>query len=241
MLGVLTHTGDFVQSLHVHNSHWSVVSNIRCEDGVVKYYDSMYPVSLQTMQLIASLVFSPTSELEVRIMDVGQQTNGSDCGVLAIDFAFDICCGKDPCSVRFDHIYKASLGQVLGGHKVYLLSYTQRNSSGIKCVQKTELHCCCRLPEKVGVDQMAECEVCMVWYCMDIPSEVFDNPDLPWKCKITIGYCGKMINEVKSAWVDIHKNRRNMFLIASASLLSRLHSSLLKSSRIDFKGWGCHF
>ena len=59
------------------------------------------------MQLIASLVFSPASELEVRIMDVGQQTNGSDCGVLTIAFAFafafDICCGEDSCSVRFNH------------------------------------------------------------------------------------------------------------------------------------------
>ena len=53
------HREDFVQILHVHNSHWSVVSNVGCEDGVVNYYDSMYPsISLLTMQLIASLVFS---------------------------------------------------------------------------------------------------------------------------------------------------------------------------------------
>ena len=49
------HRGDFVQILHVHNS---VVSNIGCEDGVVNYYDSMYPsVSSITVQLIASIVF----------------------------------------------------------------------------------------------------------------------------------------------------------------------------------------
>ena len=89
--GFDVHRGDFVQILHVHNSHWSVVSNIGCEDGAVNYYDSMYPsISSITMQLIASLVFSPASELEVKIMDVGQQSNGSDCGVLAIAFAFDI-------------------------------------------------------------------------------------------------------------------------------------------------------
>ena len=64
----------------------------------------MYPsVSSVTMQVIATLVFSLASELEVRILDVGQQSNGSDCGILAIAFAFDICRGKDPCSVRFDH------------------------------------------------------------------------------------------------------------------------------------------
>ena len=84
------------------NSHWSVISSIGCEDGVVNYYDSMYPVSPK-LQLIASPVFSPASELEVKIMEVGQQSNGSDCGILSIAFAFDICGGKDPCSVKFNH------------------------------------------------------------------------------------------------------------------------------------------
>ena len=97
------HRGEFVQILHVHNSHWCVVSNIGCEDGTVNYYDSMYPVSSQTIKLIAMFMFSPASELKVRIMDVGQQSNGSDCGVLTIAFAFDICCGEDPCSARFDY------------------------------------------------------------------------------------------------------------------------------------------
>ena len=180
--------GDFVQILHVHNSHWSVVSNIGCEDGVVNYYDSMYPsVSSVTMQLIATLVFSPASELEVRIMDVGQQSNGSDCGVLAIAFAFDICCGKDPCSVRFDHkSIRHHLTKCLEDCKFTRFPVLgERSFCGIKRVQKTELHCSCRLPEKAG-DKMAECEACKIWYhqhCMDIPSEVFDSSDVPWKCK----------------------------------------------------------
>ena len=186
--GFDVHRGDFVQILHVHNNYWSVVSNIGCED-VVKYYDSMYPsVSSKTMQLIANLVFTPASELEVRIMDVGQQSNGSDCGVLAIAFAFDICCEKDPCSVRFDHkSIRHHLAKCLEDSRFTRFPILgERNSSGIKCIQKTELHCSCRLPEKVGVDQMAECNACKVWYhrhCMDIPAEVFDNSDVPWRCK----------------------------------------------------------
>ena len=57
------HRGEFIQILDVHNSDWSVVSNTGCEDGVVNYYDSMYPsVSSVTMQLIATLVFSSVSE-----------------------------------------------------------------------------------------------------------------------------------------------------------------------------------
>ena len=73
MLGVVMYIGEvFVQILNVHNSHWSVISNIGCKDGVVNYYDTMYPISSATMQLIATLVFSPASELNVRIMDVGK-------------------------------------------------------------------------------------------------------------------------------------------------------------------------
>ena len=88
--------------LYVRNSHWCVVSNVGCDDGVVNYYDSLYPaVSSATMRTIASLIFSPAKELVVKILDVGKQSNSSDCGVYAIAFAFDICSGNDPCSVRF--------------------------------------------------------------------------------------------------------------------------------------------
>ena len=37
-----------------------------------------------------------------RMMDVGRQSNGSDCGVLALAFAYDIC-GNDPCKIKYDH------------------------------------------------------------------------------------------------------------------------------------------
>ena len=37
------------------------------------------------------------------MMGIGKQCNGSDCGVLAIAFAYDICSGNDPCRVKFDN------------------------------------------------------------------------------------------------------------------------------------------
>ena len=68
-------------------------------------YDSMYPsVSTPTIRVIASLIFSSASKLVVRMMDVGKQSNGSDCGVLAIAFAYDICSGADPCKVNFSQL-----------------------------------------------------------------------------------------------------------------------------------------
>ena len=95
------HSGEFVQIIHVRNNHWCVVSTVDCRTGAVHVYDSLY--TKETVRQIASLVNSPSSELRVTMMDVEKQSNGSDCGVLAIAYAFDLCSGLNPCTVRFDH------------------------------------------------------------------------------------------------------------------------------------------
>ena len=106
--------GEFVQIIFVGGCHWCTISNIGCDDGVVNVYDSMYSsASSGTVKLIASLVFSPAKQLVVKMMDVGRQSNVSDCGVLAIAFAYDICSGNDPCKIKYD-VYKAALGRLLG-------------------------------------------------------------------------------------------------------------------------------
>ena len=92
------HSGEFVQIIHVRNNHWCVVSTVGCETGAVHVYDSLF--SKETVRLIASLVYSPCSELRVTMMDVEK---GYDCGILSIAYAFDLCSGLNPCTVRFDH------------------------------------------------------------------------------------------------------------------------------------------
>ena len=78
-------------------------------------YDSLYkPISKETVRLIASLVNSPSSELRVTMMDVEKQSNG---GVLAIAYAFDLCSGLNPCTVRFDHSkIRSHLATCLSGY-----------------------------------------------------------------------------------------------------------------------------
>ena len=73
------------------------MSTVGCQSGVVRVYDSLYKtLSKETVYLIASMVHVPSSDLHTVMMDVEKQSNGSDCGVLAIAYAFDICSGMDP-------------------------------------------------------------------------------------------------------------------------------------------------
>ena len=81
-----------------------VVSTMECKSRVVHAYDSLYKTVLKDLvHLIATIVYSKLPEINIVMMDVEKQTNGSDCGVLSIAYAFDICSGFNPCVVMFDH------------------------------------------------------------------------------------------------------------------------------------------
>ena len=170
--------GEFVQIIFVGGCHWCTISNVGCDHGVVNVYDSMYSsASSGTVKLIASLVFSPAKQLVVRMMDVGRQSNGSDCGVLALAFAYDICSGNDPCKIKYNHrSMRQHLAECL--EKCRLSRFPavgERRTVGVRHTQSVDLHCSCRLPEELG-DKMAECDVCKTWYhkhCMDVPNYVF--------------------------------------------------------------------
>ena len=84
------------------------------------------------MKLIAILVISPAEQLVVRVMDVGRQSNGSDCGVFAIAFAYDICSGDDLCKIKYDHrrhladcLEKCSRFPVVGERRTVGIRHTQ--------------------------------------------------------------------------------------------------------------------
>ena len=183
------HSGEFVQIIHIRNNHWCVVSTVGCESGVVNVYDSLYTsVSDKTIHLIASMVSSSSSKLEIRMMDVAKQLNSSDCGVLAIAYAFDICNRLNPCEVQFEHKkIRQHLAQCLETCQLSRFPILcGRKCASIKSTKTVDLHCTCRMPEETG-DEMAECDLCHVWYhrhCMDIPNEVFGDSDVFWKCKI---------------------------------------------------------
>ena len=150
-------------------------------------YDSLYKtLSKETVRLITSMVHVPSSELKVVMMDVEKQSNGSDCGVLAIAYAFDVCSGMNPCSVRFDHSkIRPHLITCLENCQVSRFPVLGQRESVQRKPKTVELHCSCRMPEEEG-DEMAKCDSCHIWYhrhCMDIPSEVFGESEVHWECK----------------------------------------------------------
>ena len=187
-LSFQVHREEFVQILNIHNYHWCVVTNIGCKDGVVNVYDSLYAsVSNVTARVIASLLFCSAPRLTIRMMDVEEQKNGADCGVLSIAYAYDICSGMDPRKVIYDHMsIRNHLAKCLEECKFSRFPVLrERKSNDVKNVQEIDLHCTCRLPEEKGVD-MAECESCGVWFhrhCEDIPAEVFARSNVHWICK----------------------------------------------------------
>ena len=89
------------------------MSTVGCETGAVHVYDSLCKtLSKETVRLITSLVYNPSSELRVTMMDVEKQSNGSDCGILAIAYAFDVCSGPvllDLITVRSGHTWQRAL------------------------------------------------------------------------------------------------------------------------------------
>ena len=96
------HSGEFVQII---NNNWCVVSTVGCQSGVVRVYDSLYrTLSKETEYLIAHMVHVPSSDLHIVIMDIAKQSNGSDCGVLAIAQWLTLAL-SDLITVRSDHIW----------------------------------------------------------------------------------------------------------------------------------------
>ena len=152
------HSGEFVQIIHVSNNHWALVSTVGCQSGFVRVYDSLRKTDI--VYLIASMVHVLSSDLKIVMMDVAKQSNGSDCGVLANAYAFDICSGMDPCSVRFDHRkITQHLATCLENCQISRFPVLGDRVNVQRQPDTVELHCSCRMPERDG-DQMANCDSC---------------------------------------------------------------------------------
>ena len=176
------------QKVFVSPTGWLTgkVTTVGFENEAVNVYDSLYSsVSSKTIHLNASMTSSSAAKLVVRMMNAEKQSNGSDCGVLAIAYAFDICSGFDPCQVRFDH-------RTIRQHLSACLERCQFSrfpvcgewkSAAVKSSKTVDLHCSCRMPEQPD-DEMAECDKCHVG--ITATAWIF-----PVKCLVMLKFHGK--------------------------------------------------
>ena len=181
----------FVQVLSVGGSHWITASNVGCKEGEVNVYDSMLGRGATTSvkSSIARIMFCPSSPLCLNYMDVTQQRNGYDCGIFSIAYAYDICRGKDPCQVDYNHkSIRRHLATCFEKKNITKFPSVGDRSivNRIRYSELIDLYCVCRMPEKCeGEEDMVECELCRIWFhqkCLDIPDHIFDDKDNSWTC-----------------------------------------------------------
>ena len=74
-----------------------------CTFGELNVYDSrLTTLSPATLKVICSLLHCSKTEVTVNIMQLQQQSNGSDCGVYAIACAASLCNGDEPSDQCWD-------------------------------------------------------------------------------------------------------------------------------------------
>lgn len=88
-----------LQIVHGHRNHWIVVSSIKCEDGAVNVYDSLYD-SLDAST--REVVFNLFGRVGLNFVRTQKQSGGRDCGLFAIANATAIANGIDPLKLKFN-------------------------------------------------------------------------------------------------------------------------------------------
>ena len=94
---------EFIQILHNGKNHWLTIPTIGLPASTVNVYDSLYQsLSQCTIDQICAVMFSTNDAVDVRFIDVEQQTNNSDCGVYAIAYATtSLCFSEDISCIQF--------------------------------------------------------------------------------------------------------------------------------------------
>jgi hypothetical protein len=171
VMGFKAHSSAFVQIVNVDRIHWCVVSNIGCPDGTVNVYDTLCQSLRPSLKpVIASLAFTKSAQLTIQMMDVQKQGNGSDCGVLAIAIAYDLCAGHNPCQVQYNAVRPHLMACLEDARFSRFPVTSRRRTGGATTSEVIDLFCTCRMPKEKDVE-MAPCDTCGQWFhkhCADI-------------------------------------------------------------------------
>ncbi len=179
----------FVQCLHVFDSHWITVSTMKCPANVVRVYDSFNSrLSTSTKKIICDLLHTKSNYITIEYVNVQFQRGGSDCGLFAIANATAICNGTDPAYLHFkqDEMRK-HLKTAL--EKKSLPPFPSKKVKTLMKMDKEKLHifCDCRMIDDGRC--MVECNGCKNWYhadCISISSSMLGDKQASWYCQLCI-------------------------------------------------------
>ena len=182
--------GEFVQVLHVSDSHWITVSNIGCRSDSVYVFDSAYAfIDMDGKKQVCSLMKPTGDVLFMDFVNIQHQGNGSDCGLFALACATDLVYGRDPfLSYWNTKVMRPHLIKCLETKKMtcFPLDKTRRIPvrNKLKKSIKVNIHCICRMPYGRADQGMVCCDVCRKWFhctCMKIEESV-SLSDIHWEC-----------------------------------------------------------
>ena len=134
-----------LQIIHTSNSHWATLE-IRND-----LYDSAYTSTVDhTLQIIAHLLHSKESYIQVQVMNTARQTGSTDCGLYAIATLTCLALEIDPVSVVFDQEQlRTHMIMCMEKGEISAFPVTKRRRPASR-VTKTEIclvYCYCKLPD----------------------------------------------------------------------------------------------
>lgn len=182
--------GEFVQVLHVSDSHWITISNIGCTSDSVSVFDSAYAfIDMDGKKQVCSLMKPTGDVLFMEFVNIQHQGNGSDCGLFALACATDLAYGRDPFLSYWNtkemrpHLIKCLETKQM---TCFPLDKARRIPvrNKLKKSIKVNIHCICRMPYGRADQGMVCCDVCRKWFhctCMKIAESV-SLSDIHWEC-----------------------------------------------------------
>ena len=165
---------DYVQILHVDGNHWVTISDIGQEPDTILLFDSLHSGPSPSMiQTIAQFHKPDGPQVQVKVMNVGQQKNSYDCGAYAIAFSTSLLNGDDPTQLTYLGV-RGHLVSVLKVQSVCVDPFPSKvtvRTNPVKQVVKVAVHCICWGTIMEG--DMIECNRCVKLFhkdCVRAPS-----------------------------------------------------------------------
>ena len=121
-------------------------------------------VTLDTKVQIARLLQTPLPQITLKLMNIEQQQNRSNCGLYAIVTALELCAGNDSTKASWHpEQMRLHLEACLSKQKISIFPKKEREivQDTLK-TEETKVYCSCRLPERRS-QKMVLCCTCGKW------------------------------------------------------------------------------